>query len=55
MIAWIGSGTMQKFVGRSVDVWQSYAPGIVLAGLAPLLACAALWLLWPRRETGKAA
>ena len=50
MIAWIGSGTMQRYVGRNIDDTKSYATGIVLAGLVPLLACAALWLLWPRRE-----
>ena len=50
-IAWIGTGTMQRLVGRNIDASESYATGIILAGLAPILACAALWLLWPRRET----
>jgi ACS family hexuronate transporter-like MFS transporter len=53
-IAWIGSGTMQKYVGRSVDETKSYATGIILAGLVPLLACAALWLFWPRHPTVRA-
>jgi ACS family hexuronate transporter-like MFS transporter len=48
-IAWIGSGTMQRLVGRNIDETKSYATGIILAGLMPLLACAALWLLWPPR------
>jgi ACS family hexuronate transporter-like MFS transporter len=48
-IAWIGSGIMQWLVGLSVEKTGSYATGIVMAGLMPLLACAALWLLWPRR------
>jgi len=49
-IAWVGSGTMQRLVGRNIDDTHSYATGIILAGLMPLLACAALWLLWPRRS-----
>ena len=49
-IAWVGSGTMQRFVGRNIDETKSYTTGIVLAGLMPLLACAALWLLWPRQS-----
>ena len=50
MIAWIGSGTMQRLVGRNIDETKSYATGIILAGLMPLLACTALWLFWPRRN-----
>lgn len=50
-IAWIGSGTMQWLVGRNIDATRSYATGVALAGVLPLLAVAALWLLWPRRET----
>ena len=53
MIAWIGSGTMQRFVGRNIDETKSYATGIVIAGLVPLLACAAIWLIWPHREPEK--
>ncbi len=48
-IAWIGSAIMQALVGRNIDATRSYATGIVLAGFAPLVACAALWVLWPRR------
>jgi ACS family hexuronate transporter-like MFS transporter len=48
-IAWIGSGTMQRLVGEDIDATQSYATGIILAGLMPVAACVALWLLWPRR------
>ncbi|MBI3823174.1 MAG: hypothetical protein HY289_10915, partial [Planctomycetes bacterium] len=50
-IAWIGSGTMQWLVGRNIDATKSYATGVALAGFLPLLAVAALWLFWPRRET----
>ena len=49
-IAWIGGAIMQWLVGRSIDETRSYATGIVMAGLVPLLACAALWLLWPKRH-----
>jgi MFS family permease len=50
-IAWIGSSSLQPLIGRNIDETKSYVAGIVLAGLAPLLACAALWILWPRRES----
>src|SRR4029077_5861137 len=48
-IAWIGSGTMQWLAGRNIDATKSYATGVALAGVLPLIAVAALWLLWPRR------
>jgi ACS family hexuronate transporter-like MFS transporter len=48
-IAWCGSAIMQALVGRSIDETKSYVIGIVMAGLAPLLACTALWLFWQRR------
>jgi ACS family hexuronate transporter-like MFS transporter len=49
MIAWIGSGTMQWLIGRNIDATKSYVTGVALAGVLPLVAVAALWLLWPRR------
>jgi len=49
-IAWIGSAIMQALVGRNIDVTKSYVTGIVMAGLMPLIACAALWLFWQRRS-----
>lgn len=49
-IAWIGSGTMQWLAGKNIDQTKSYAAGITFAGCLPILACVALWLLWPRRE-----
>ena len=48
-IAWIGSGTMQWFVGRNIDVTKSYATAVGLAGILPIFAVIALWLFWPRR------
>lgn len=49
-VAWIGSAIMQWLVGRSIDETKSYATGIVMAGLVPILGCIALWLLWPSRR-----
>src|SRR5262249_43298296 len=47
-IAWVGSTSLQPVFGKSIDDTKSYALGIVLAGLAPLLACVALWFVWPK-------
>lgn len=47
-IAWVGTGTMQWLVGKNIDATKSYATGIIMAGLVPLLAVAALCLFWPR-------
>lgn len=57
---WIVTSIMQKGVGRYVDETGSYRMGIVLAGLAPVLACLALWLFWrpgrkARQPEGKIA
>jgi ACS family hexuronate transporter-like MFS transporter len=49
-IAWIGSGTMQFLVGRNIDATKSYALGVALAGILPLIAAAVLWNFWPRRR-----
>jgi len=48
--AWVGSAIMQRLFGRNIDQTQSYAGGIIVAGLVPLLACVVLWLFW-RRQT----
>jgi MFS transporter, ACS family, hexuronate transporter len=45
-IAWVGSAILQPLAGESIDETKSYATGIIVAGLAPLLAAAAVWLLW---------
>lgn len=54
-VAWIGGALMQWLVGKNIDDTRSYANGIIMAGLMPLLACAALWLLWPHREAKRTA
>ncbi len=53
MIAWVGSGTMQIFVGRFVDQTGSYAGPVILAGLLPAAACGALLLFWPTKPRGE--
>lgn len=53
-IAWIGSGTMQRLAGKNIDETKSYVTGVILAGCLPLVACAALWLFWPRRGVSAA-
>jgi MFS transporter, ACS family, hexuronate transporter len=50
-IAWIGSGTMQRLAGKNIDDTKSYATGIMIAGWLPVVACIALWLLWPTRRS----
>ncbi len=47
-VAWVGSALLQPLAGRSIDETKSYATGIVVAGLAPLIAVLALWLLWEK-------
>ena len=49
-IAWISSSLMQHFVGEYIKTERTYAGAIIAAGLAPVLALLALWLLWPKRE-----
>jgi ACS family hexuronate transporter-like MFS transporter len=46
-IAWVASSLMQLLVGNSIKETKSYATGIVMAALAPLLALLALLTLWP--------
>lgn len=49
-IGWIGSSSLQRFFGRSIDETKSYATGIVIAGLCPLVAVLAVWLLWEKKK-----
>jgi ACS family hexuronate transporter-like MFS transporter len=43
---WIASGYMQEYVGKYVEETKSYRLAIILAGTAPLIALAALLILW---------
>jgi ACS family hexuronate transporter-like MFS transporter len=54
-IAWVGSASLQRYFGRSIDETKSYATGIVIAGVAPIIACLALWLLWPSKRKSRSS
>ena len=43
---WTCIAAMQHFVGQRVDQTGSYADGIFMVGLLPLVACAVLLALW---------
>lgn len=45
---WVCTAAMQKMVGRHIDQTHSYADSILIAGLLPLVACAALVVFWNR-------
>lgn len=53
-IGWIGTSPLQPLAGRVIDHMkttnpdQAYTPVIVVAGLLPLVAFAALWLFWEK-------
>ncbi len=47
-IGWVGSASLQRFFGKSIDETKSYATGIVIAGVAPVIALTALLLLWEK-------
>lgn len=47
-IAWMTSSPMQWLVGANIEATRSYATGIVMAGMTPLLALLAMLTLWPR-------
>jgi ACS family hexuronate transporter-like MFS transporter len=44
--AWFSTGAMQKRIGEYITETESYTLAIVLAGVAPLVACLALWIFW---------
>jgi ACS family hexuronate transporter-like MFS transporter len=45
-IAWFLAGAVQQHLGRHIDTTGSYDLGLAIAGLAPLLATAAVIWLW---------
>ena len=51
-LAWFLAGTVQEHLGQHIDATGSYDLGLTIAGLAPLLATAAVLWLWrpPRPE-----
>jgi ACS family hexuronate transporter-like MFS transporter len=52
-ITWVCTAWMQKLVGQSVDATGSYAGGIFVIGLLPLVAFVALTILWNRPFAGR--
>ena len=50
-LAWLGTSPLQPLAGWTIDQTGSYATLIVFAGLAPLPAVLALWLLWEKPAT----
>jgi len=52
---WIVTSFMQWYVGDYIQATKSYRVGMLISGIAPLVALAALLLLWPRTAVGKAA
>ena len=49
-IAWVASSFMQWLIGNDIKETRSYATGIIMAGVAPVVALAALLTLWPRQR-----
>jgi ACS family hexuronate transporter-like MFS transporter len=51
-MTWVTVGTLQGAIGAHIKETGSYAPGFVVAGLAPLVGLVALLVLWkPAPET----
>lgn len=49
-VSWLISSPLQKYFGRVVDRTGSFDVGFALAGWAPMLALAIVWLIWPRTD-----
>lgn len=47
-IGWIVASRSQILLGRQIEATQSYALGLMLVGLVPILGFLALWIGWPR-------
>ncbi len=51
--AWVVASTNQIFLGRYIEAHGSYKLGLMIVGLAPVIALVALLILWPsRKQTG---
>lgn len=46
--AWVVAGFVQTFLGQQIEATKSYADGLMLAGLVPLVGLIALAFIWPR-------
>ncbi len=51
--AWAVSPLAQRLFGRHIDETHSFDQGLALAGCLPIIACALLYLAWPRSTTTK--
>ncbi|MBX9583901.1 MAG: MFS transporter [Gemmataceae bacterium] len=47
-VGWVVLAGFQVAIGAHIEATRSYAAGLVIVGLAPLLGLAALVILWPR-------
>lgn len=46
--AWVVAGFVQAILGKRIEETKSYADGLMLAGLVPLVGLIALALIWPK-------
>lgn len=54
--AWISVAPLHPLFGKYIDKTKSFDAGLVAAGLFPLIAVAALWVLWsPAREESRSS
>jgi ACS family hexuronate transporter-like MFS transporter len=51
-ITWVCNALMHPLVGQRIDETHSYAAGLFVAGLVPMLGVAALLFLWGRTDSG---
>jgi len=49
-VSWLISSPLQKYFGRVVDRTGSFDLGFALAGWAPMIALAIVFVIWPRTE-----
>lgn len=54
-LTWVITSEMQERVGKVIDQTQSYAEGIFWIGLAPVVGCVAILLLWGREQHPRTA
>ncbi len=52
---WLVTSPLQSYSGRVIDTYHTYAPVIIIAGIAPLIAVAAFLMLWEKKATQRAS
>lgn len=50
-VGWAVLAVFQVVIGEHINATRSYAAGLVVAGLAPMVSLAGLVLLWPRKSS----